>query len=268
MLETDCCKNAALMRIVVVMRIVKSLSLVLLIALLAACSGDDNQTTEAARINNAFKLFEKAQYSMYSGNYRSAVEYLERLDSLYPFGAYSHQAQLNLIYSYYKLSDYGSGIAAAERFIRQNPRHKDLDYAYYMKGLINFSTETGFGKELFSAPISERDAGAARQSFDDFAELIRLFPNSQYAKDAQQRMIFLRNRLAEYELHVANYYMQRQAYLAAANRAKYVVDHYPKTTSVPNALEMMVIAYNLLDLPELSENSRRVLLLNYPEHKI
>ncbi len=249
------------------MRIVKSTCLVLLLALLAACSTNKEDITGAAKINNAFKLFEKAQYSMYSGNYRSAVQYLERLDSLYPFGAYSHQAQLNLIYSYYQLSDFGTGIAAAERFIRQNPRHKDLDYAYYMKGLINFSTETGFGKELFSAPISERDAGAARQSFDDFAELLRLYPNSRYAKDSQLRMIFLRNRLAEYELHVANYYLQREAYLAAANRAKYVVDHYPRTPAVPHALEMMVITYNLLELPDLAENSRRVLLLNYPEHK-
>jgi outer membrane protein assembly factor BamD len=250
------------------MRTVKSISLVILVTLLAACSSKDDDPTGAAKINNAFKLFEKAQFSMYSGNYRSAVSYLERLDSLYPFGAYSHQAQLNLIYSYYKLSDFGTGIASAERFIRQNPRHKDLDYAYYMKGLINFSTETGFGKELFSAPISERDAGAARQSFDDFAELIRLFPNSKYAKDSQLRMIFLRNRLADYELHVATYYMQRTAYLAAANRAKYVVDHYPRTPAVPKALAMMVTSYNLLDLPELAENSRKVLLLNYPDFEI
>lgn len=250
------------------MRIVKSTCVVILLIVLAACSSSEKDITGAAKINNAFKLFEKAQFSMYSGNFRSAVEYLERLDSLYPFGAYSHQAQLNLVYSYYQLNDYAAGIASAERFIRQNPRHKDLDYAYYMKGLINFSTETGFGKELFAAPISERDAGAARQSFDDFAELIRLFPNSMYAKDAQQRMIFLRNRLAEYELHVANYYMQRTAYLAAANRAKYVVDHYPKTPAVPKALELMITSYKLLDLDELAENSRRVLLLNYPDYQI
>ncbi len=249
------------------MKIVKSTCLVLMLTVLAACSSTSEESVEAGRINNAFKLFEKAQYSMFSGNYRSAVQYLERLDSLYPFGAYSHQAQLNLIYSYYQLNDFGSGIASAERFVRQNPRHKDLDYAYYMKGLINFSTETGFGKDLFAAPISQRDAGAARQSFDDFAELIRLFPNSKYAKDAQQRMIYLRNRLAEYELHVANFYLRKEAFLAAANRAKYVVDHYPRTPSVPHALEMMVITYNLLDLPELSENSRRVLLLNFPDHQ-
>ena len=246
------------------MRIVKILSVLSLIAVISACQTSKAPTTEAQRINNAFKLYERAQFSMLSGNYRTAVQYLERLDSLYPFGAYSHQAQLSLIYSYYKLSDFASGIAAADRFIRQNPRHKDLEYAHYMKGLINFSTETGFGKDLFSAPLSERDASTARQAFDDFAELIRLFPNSKYAKDAQQRMVYLRNRLAEYELHVANYYMKREAFQAAAARARYVVDHYPKTPSVPYALKMMVTAYNLLELPDLAENSRRVLLLNYP----
>lgn len=249
------------------MRIVKSITLLAFIAVISACSSNKATTTEAQRINNAFKLYEKAQYSMLSGNFRTAVQYLERLDSLYPFGAYSHQAQLDLIYSYYRLSDYASGIAAADRFIRQNPRHKDLEYAYYMKGLINFSTETGFGKDLFSAPLSERDASTARQAFDDFAELIRLYPNSKYAKDAQQRMIYLRNRLAEYELHVANYYMKREAYQAAAARARYVVDHYPKTPSVPFALQLMVVAYDLLELPEMAENSRRVLLLNYPNFK-
>ena len=246
------------------MRIVKSITLLAFVAIISACSGNKATTTEAQRINNAFKLYEKAQFSMLSGNFRTAVEYLERLDSLYPFGAYSHQAQLDLVYAYYRLSDYASGIASADRFIRQNPRHKDLEYAYYMKGLINFSTETGFGKDLFSAPLSERDASTARQAFDDFAELIRLYPNSKYAKDAQQRMIYLRNRLAEYELHVANYYMKREAYQAAAARARYVVDHYPQTPSVPFALQMMVVAYDLLELPEMAENSRRVLLLNYP----
>ncbi len=249
------------------MRIVKIVSALIMLAIISACSSNSATNTEAKNINNALKLYEKSQTSMQSGNYRSAIEYLERLDSLYPFGAYSHQAQLNLIYSYYKISNYEQGIASADRFIRQNPRHKDLDYAYYMKGLINFSADTGIGKDLFSAPLSERDASTARQSFEDFGELIRLFPASQYARDAQQRMIYLRNRLAEYELHVANYYMKREAYQAAAARARYVVDHYPRTPSVPYALNLMVIAYNLLDLSELAENSRKVLLLNYPGFK-
>jgi len=249
------------------MRILKLTSALFFILLISACSGKKEILTDAKNINNAFQLYEKAQSSIHSGNYRTAVEYLERLDSLYPFGAYSHQAQLDLIYSYFKLDNFASSIAAADRFIRQNPRHKDLEYAYYMKGLVNFSSETGIGKELFSAPLSERDASTARESFDNFAELIRLFPNSKYAKDAQQRMIFLRNRLADYELHVANYYIKREAYQAAAARAQYVVDHYPKTPAIPYALQMMVVVYDLLDLPELAEHSRQVLLLNYPNFK-
>lgn len=249
------------------MRTLKLISALFLIVILSACSGKDEMTTGAKRMNNAFKLYEKSQYSILSGNYRTAVEYLERLDSLYPFGAYSHQSQLNLIYSYYKLDNYASGLASADRFIRQNPRHKDLPYAYYMKGLLSFSADIGLGKDMFSAPLSERDTTNARKSFEDFAELIRLYPNSKYSKDAQQRMIYLRNRLSEYELFVANYYMKREAYQAALARAQYVVNHYPKTPSVPYALRMMVTVYDLLELPELSENSRKVLLLNYPNFK-
>jgi len=249
------------------MRILKITACLLFVLVAVGCAGKKEMVTEAQKVNDAFKLYEKAKFSMLSGNYRSSVEYLQRLDSLYPFGAYSHDAQLGLIYCYYKLDDLASGISASDRFIRQNPRHKDLDYAYYMKGLLNFSSETGFGKAMFSAPLSERDASTARQSFEDFAELIRLYPNSKYAKDAQLRMIYLRNRLAEYELHVANYYMKREAYQAAAARAQYVVDHYPQTPSIPYALQMMVVAYDLLKLPELSEHARRVLLLNYPNFK-
>ncbi|MDH5434594.1 MAG: outer membrane protein assembly factor BamD [Gammaproteobacteria bacterium] len=241
--------------------------LISLILTLVGCSGKDDMTLESKRMNNAFKLFEKAKYSMLSGNYRSAVEYLERLDSLYPFGDYSEQSQLNLIYSYYKLDDQAKGVAAADRFIRHNTKHKDLDYAYYMKGLIYYSADTGFGSDVFSSPLPEKDTENARKSFESFAEMIRLFPNSKYAKDAQLRMFHLRNQLAKHELFVANYYMKREAYQAALARAQYVVDHYPRTPSVPYALHMMMTAYDLLDLPEKSENTRRVLLLNFPGFK-
>jgi outer membrane protein assembly factor BamD len=230
------------------------------------CSGDDAVIKES-RLGNAFKLYEKAQESMQSQNYLTAVTYLEQLNNLYPFGAYSHEAQLNLIYAYYKLGKYPSASASADRFIRQNPRHKNLDYAYYMKGLVNFAAETSMSKTLFSAPISERDMTNARQSFNDFAELIRLFPESKYARDAQKRMIYLRDHMAKYELYVANYYMQREAYQAVLSRAQYIVDHYPKTSSVPYALKLLMVTYDLLGLAEESERSRRVLLLNYPDFK-
>jgi outer membrane protein assembly factor BamD len=244
---------------------IKNFLFVILITVLFSCSNDSTKSVEVGKTKNAFKLHEKSKKALKSGNYRSAVESLERLDGLYPYGPYSHQAQLSLIYAYYKLKDYDKGLASAERFIRQNPQHKDSDYAYYMKGLINYSTETGFGKELFSAPVEERDSGSTREAFDNFAELLRRYPKSKYVLDAKKRMIYLRNRLAKYELYVANYYMKREAYHAVLRRAKYVIDHYPKTPSVPYALKMMYTAYQSLDLPEFAERTRRILLLNHKE---
>ncbi len=242
------------------------LTLLSLLLILVGCSGDDKLLKES-RLGSAFKLYEKAQQSMQKENYITAVTHLEQLNNLYPFGAYSHEAQLNLIYAYYKLGKYPSASASADRFIRQNPRHKNLDYAYYMKGLVNFSAETSASKTMFSAPQSERDMSTTRQSFNDFAELIRLFPDSKYARDAKKRMIYLRDQLAKYELYVANYYLKREAHQAALSRAQYIVDHYPTTNSVPYALQMIVVTYDLLGLPDLAERSRRVLLLNYPNFK-
>ncbi|PWK44446.1 outer membrane protein assembly factor BamD [Pleionea mediterranea] len=239
---------------------------VLLSGLLISCASTSTDDVEVPLADDAFKLYEKSQTSMKAGNYQSAIQHLEQLDSLYPFGPYSHQAQTSLIYAYYMARDSASAISAAERFIRQNPNHDNVDYAYYMKGLTNFTAEVGFFKELLSADLSQRDASTARQAFSDFAELLRKYPNSSYAKDAQKRMIFLRNRLASYELHVARYYMERSAYIAAANRAQYIVENYPKTTAIPDALVVMATAYDLLNLSELSEKAKNVLKLNYPEY--
>ncbi|NNJ73150.1 MAG: outer membrane protein assembly factor BamD, partial [Enterobacterales bacterium] len=138
-------------------------------------------------------------------------------------------------------------------------------YAYYMKGLVKFNNETSFFQSLFSAELSQRDATGAREAFEHFSELMRRFPESKYSVDARQRMIYLRNRLAEYEIHVARFYMSREAYLAAANRAKYVVEHYPKTPAVEQALNIMVTAYDLLQLEELATQTRQVIEYNYPK---
>ncbi len=238
----------------------------ILTLLLQACATTDVDEVDVPLADDAFELYQKSQNAIKSGNYQTAVKHLEQLDSLYPFGPYSHQAQLSLIYAYYEARDSASAIAAADRFIRQNPNHENVDYAYYMKGLINFTSEVGLFKELLSADTSERDAATARQAFNDFAELLRKYPESKYAKDAQQRMIYLRNRLAKYELHVAQFYMERQAYIAAANRAQYIVENYPKTPSVPEALVVMVTAYDILKLNDLSQKAKNLLKLNYPEY--
>ncbi|MCO7225305.1 outer membrane protein assembly factor BamD [Pleionea sp. CnH1-48] len=242
------------------------LFLVILALMLQACATTGNDDNDTPANDPGVSLHEKAEIAMRAGNYRSAIQYLEKLDSLYPFGPSSHKAQLSLIYSYYKIGDSALATAAADRFIRQNPNHPDVDYVYYMKGLVAFNDESGFIKELLSASLSKRDAEAARTAFKNFADLVRKHPKSRYSKDARQRMVFLRNLLAEHELHVARYYMERQAYTGAANRAQYIVENYPKTPAIPEALVIMTTAYDLLGLPELKEKARRLLLLNYPEH--
>ena len=241
---------------------------ILLFTALAACSSNPSQSDyETFPELDARELYESAMTSIKSGNYQSAIQRLEALDLRYPFGAYSQQSQLDLIFAYYKQGDTASALSTTDRFIRQNPRHVNVDYAYYMKGLVNFNSEVGFFQELFSAKLSQRDASSARQAFEDFSELTRRFPDSRYVPDARQRMIFLRNRLAEYEIHVARYYMENEAYLAAANRAKYIVEHYPRTPSVPNALDIMVTAYGILELKELASKAKQVLIENYPDFK-
>jgi len=236
------------------------------VAILSACSSEPTKNAfETFPELDARELYEDALKSLKSGNYQPAIQRLEALDLRYPFGAYSQQSQLDLIFAYYKRGDNEAALSAADRFIRQNPRHENVDYAYYMKGLVNFNSEVGFFQEIFSAKLSQRDASTARQAFEDFAELMRRYPESQYAPDARQRMIFLRNRLAEYEIHVARYYMSREAFLAAANRAKYVVEHYPKTPVVADALSIMVTAYEILELDELADKTKQILKFNYPD---
>lgn len=220
---------------------------------------------ERRREQSAQKLYASARESIEVGNWKSAIEKLENLDSRYPFGPFSQQAQLDLIYSYYQNRDTPSAVAAADRFIRQNPRHPNLDYVYYMKGLVNYFAELGFLREAFAASLSERDASTSEKAFKDFAELVKLYPDSQYAADARQRMIYLRNRLADFELHAANYYTQRKAWLAAANRARNVIEHYPGVDASADALVMMVRCYQELKLPELEKEAHDVLALNFPD---
>lgn len=242
--------------------------LLLLFALLGATSGcslipDQIDETEDW---SASKFYSEAKKALSEGDYEDAIKYYEKLEARFPFGKFAQQAQVEIAYAYYKYDEPESAIAAADRFIKLHPRHPHVDYLYYLKGLVNFNA----GKDLISKYVpqdpTQRDPGAARASFDDFSILVRKFPNSPYSADARQRMLFLRNNLAEYEIHVANYYMGRDAYIAAANRAKYVVENYQKTTAVPKALTIMARAYKLMGLQDLSDDAMRVLKLNYPNY--
>ena len=236
--------------------------------LLQSCASHNAKPDPSFPEQTAQKLFEGALVNIAGQNYRLAAQKLEAIESRFPFGPYAEQAQLYLIYVYYKLGESATAISQADRFIRQHPRHPNVDYAYYMKGKVNFMAELSALQRLFAAPVDERDAQSARQAFRDFAELLKRFPNSRYAEDARRRMIFLRDRLAAYEIHVARHYMQRKAYVAAANRAKYVIEHYPRTSVTPAALAMLYAAYKQLGLDEQAEHARLTLKFNYPDYPI
>jgi outer membrane protein assembly factor BamD len=189
---------------------------------------------------------------------------LSALDSRFPFGPLSNQVQLDLVYGYYKTGKTDQALATIDRFTRLNPNHSDVDYAIYMRGLTNMEVDSNIFQELVGIDRSDRDPSNSRQAFNDFRRLIEKYPNSKYAADAQKRMLHIKSRLAKYEISIARYYMRRDAYVAAANRGRYVIEHYPDTTHVQEALEIMVECYDQLQLDELKSNAMKTLKLNYP----
>ncbi len=199
---------------------------------------------------------------MDGGNYEKAVKTFETLQSRYPYGRYAQQAQLEIAYAYYKQKEPESAIAAADRFIKQYPNNPHVDYAYYLKGLINFNEDLGLLGGVVKQDLSERDPNAARDAFGAFKELVTRFPGSQYAPDSRLRMQYLINALASYEIHVANYYLRRGAYVAAANRAKGVLADYPQTPAMLDALQIMVQAYDAMGMKDLRDDAQRVLDMN------
>jgi len=218
---------------------------------------------------SASKLYSEAKEALDDGDYQQAIDYFETLEARYPFGRFAKQAQLEIAYAYYKFGESESAISAAERFIKLHPQHPHVAYAYYLKGLANFQrVEPGFVERWFGTNPVKRDpetldAEPLRQAFEDFATLVQRFPDSAYADDARQRMVFLRDELAQHELYVAEFYMERGAYLAAANRARYVVEHYQKSNATPKALAMMVRAYRQLEMDDLADDAQRVLRQSY-----
>ncbi len=215
---------------------------------------------------SATQLYNAAREQMKDRNYEKAIEYFEILEARYPFGKFAQQAQIEIAYTYYKFDEPDLAIAAADRFIKIYPRHPNVDYAWYLKGLINYNRGKTFIDKYLPQDPSERDTFTMRAAYDDFDLLTQRYPDSTYARDSAQRMIYLRNNMAAYELHVADYYMRRKAYVAAANRGKYVIENYQRTPSVPSALVIMVRSYRLLNADELADGAMQVLRLNYPEH--
>jgi outer membrane protein assembly factor BamD len=241
------------------------LTLILIsLALVTGCSKDevedDLEATELA-------YYTSAQDSLRAGNYAGAIQKLQLLESRFPFGRYAEQAQLEIVFAYYKSVQPEAARSAADRFIRLHPAHPNVDYAYYLKGMVSYEQDKNFLSSIIPMDPSTRDPGAARESFQDFSQLISRYPNSEYAPDAQKRMKYLRNLLATADIHVARYYIKRGAYVAAANRGRYVFENFQGSVAVPDALAIMVEAYQLLEMNDLAEQALLVLNTNYPEHK-
>ncbi len=199
------------------------------------------------------------------GNYEKGISHYEKLESRYPFGTYAQQAQMEIAYAYYRQGDQPQALAAVERFIKLHPDHPNVDYMYYLRGLINFNDKVSIFDFLSRQDATERDPKAAREAFDSFKQLIERFPDSKYTPDAEARLAYLVNAMAQYDVHVANYYYRRGAYLAAANRAQAAVKNYPGAPAAEEALFIMMESYNALNLPQLRDDSERVLRQNFPK---
>ncbi|MEP6885817.1 MAG: outer membrane protein assembly factor BamD [Gammaproteobacteria bacterium] len=209
-------------------------------------------------------IYARAQKAIKSSNYSEAIKQLEALQSRFPFSEPARQAQLDLMFVYYRARQTDPAIDAADTFIRENPTNPRVDYAYYMKGLVYFERQSNWLERKFNVDLSQRPPLNARKSFEAFQQLLEKYPHSEYVADARQRMVFLRNRLADFELHVALYYMRRGAYVGAINRAKYCVENYDGAPAVKRSMKVLVDAYRALKMTDLAANAERVYTDNYP----
>lgn len=233
-----------------------------LAATLAACSFLDKH--DPAGSMSADKLYAEAKDALDGGQYDLAIKRYETLEARFPYGRYSQQGQLEIAYAYYKQGEQASAVAAAERFVKLHPNHPNVDYAYYLKGLAYFNEDLGLLGRIAKQDQTERDPKSARDSFDAFKDLAQRYPESKYAPDALARMKYLVNALASHEVHVARWYVRRGAYVAAANRAQYALKNYPQSPAQEEALLIMIQSYDRLGMPELRDDTERILRKNFP----
>jgi outer membrane protein assembly factor BamD len=241
----------------------RSLALILVLFLSGCAIFGDPTEIDETKGWPVQRLYTEASTLMRNQDYDKAIQYYGKLQSRFPHGRYALQSEMDVAYAYYKKGEAAAAIAAADRFIKLHPYHPNVDYMYYLKGLATFN-ERGIIEKMTVQQISDRDPKSLRESFASFKELVKRYPDSKYAKDAIARMAYLVNTLAEHELHVARYYMKREAYVAALNRCKYVIENYPDSTSVEEALVITVSAYELLGMENLKQDTLRVLNTNYP----
>jgi outer membrane protein assembly factor BamD len=251
------------------MRDIYKLLLPITLLFLGACATTpDDELDDEAADKTAAMLYIEAKDSLQAADYETAIMRLESLEARFPFGRYAQQAQIDIAYAYYKYDEPDSAVAAANRFIKLYPRHNEVDYAYYLRGLVKFNLGRSAFDELPGQDAAKRDPGAAKQAFQYFSELVSRFPNSKYAEDAVERMRYLRNSLARYEIYVGEFYFERGAFLAAANRGKYVVEYFQTTPSTPEALALMVRSYKKMELNDLAADTLRVMESSFPEHAL
>lgn len=212
------------------------------------------------------RVYSEAKSALDAGDYEVALQHYNKLEARFPFGEYAQQALIESAYAHYKNDDPETALATIDRFMRVYPLNANMDYALYLRGLTNFTRDIGLFEKYIPRDETQRDPGSALLALRDFTTLVNRYPESNYSEDASQRIVYLRNRLAQHEVNVANYYMKRSSYLAAANRGKYVIENYPRTPAMPDALVVMAKAYKVMGLNELSEDTLRVLELNYPGH--
>lgn len=237
-----------------------SLPLCLALMALAGCGRNNVAEDQGPEF-----LYMRGFEAMDASNFAGAIQYFQALEARYPFSPETRQAQLDLIYLYYRSQQPEEAIDAAEEFERENPTHERLDYCLYMRGLVRFDQAPNIIEKLLRVDLSLRPPKDTLRSFSTFQELVRRFPDSEYVPDARQRMVFLRNRLADFENHVADYYLRRGAYVAAINRAKYALEHYPEAPQLEKTLQVLVTAYEQLGMRDLATDARRVLRDSFGE---
>jgi outer membrane protein assembly factor BamD len=243
-------------------------ALVALLAVTAALSGCKSFRHKDAQSISPEAAYAKASKALHDGSFGLAVKQYETLMARFPFSDAARQARLDIIYAYYRQHEKESAVDAADTFIRENPTHPRIDYAYYIKGLVYFERDPNFLEHWFSVDLSQRPPQDLRKSYEAFSRVVTQYPQSEYAADSRQRMIYLRNRLADYEIHVARYYMRRGAWVAAIGRARYVLENYDGAPAMRDALEITVAAYQKLGMPELAADAGKVLVTNYPDERV
>lgn len=239
---------------------------VFLLLTLTACSmlsplptGDASDTSQQL---SAEQLYRQAKTELDEGSYNTAIKLYETLQARYPYGKYAQQSMLEMAYAYYRQGEPDPAISAADRFIKQFPNNQHVDYAYYVKGLATFHGELSVLSSVAGQDPSERDPQAAQESFNAFKDLVTRFPNSKYSPDARVRLQYLSNALARHELHIANYYLRRGAYIAAANRAQDLIKTYPNSPTTRAALNIMIESYDAMGMTALRDDAKRVLASN------